>query len=180
MNFCRHTNRLSINSRGLTHVKASVDTPQTFETGSQSSLTYTSPESLCQRLDQILDPNVMLRPQPFNIHSKQNFTSILYRNNKSKAEEMHILRYQMLDIIHWQSTLDTVSFAALYLQSSAIQFYCCVSAHKHLRIEKIFPKIYYDVGMYDCRNDNNSSVKAGQQQSRLLRLLTDALTHNLK
>lgn len=53
-----------------------------------------------------------------------------------KVGEMHILRYQMLDIKHWQSTLGTKSFAGQHLWSSVILSYCCVSIHKHLQTKK--------------------------------------------
>lgn len=53
-----------------------------------------------------------------------------------KAGGMHILHYQMLDIIHWQSTQGTRSSAGLHLSSSVILFYCCVSTHKHLQTKE--------------------------------------------
>jgi len=111
----------------------------------QKSLVRINPEKiLCQRLIRTEENLDLVRSLAQFIQQKLH-TLIVYSTESlihthkdtaimkaQKVKEMHILRYQLLDTKHWQSTLGTKSFAELHLSSSVILSYCCVSIHEHL------------------------------------------------
>lgn len=70
------------------------------------------------------------------IYCMQQRKAPVHTLKAEKAGEMHILHYQMLDIIHWQSTQGTRSSAGMHLSSSVILSYCCVSTHTHLQTKE--------------------------------------------